>query len=120
MFCDDLCDTVFSTQNDGSWYFADGFDRCLDMIVPFFVDVHLYVNDVLDPRLGFDNSLSGSWCAVYCYSSDLCSVFVYHYFDSPLFQLHPRTFFLSNASPVVLQFVPVCWCIVLLTVLVYV
>lgn len=112
-------------KKDWSWHFADDFDRCLNLIVPretfpYFGDFHLYVNDVLDLGLGFENSLSRSWCAVYCHSSDVCSIFVYHYFYGLLFQLHQRTFFLSNASPVVLKFVPVCWCFVFFPVLVYV
>lgn len=65
MFCDDFCDMVFFIKNDGGWYFVDGFDKCLILIVFFeiffyFVEVYLYVNDVLNFGLGFENFLFGS------------------------------------------------------------
>lgn len=81
---------VFFIKNDWGWYFVDGFDSYLNLIVYceiyfYFVDVYQYVNDVLDYGLGFEIFLFGSWCVVYCYLSDFCLIFVYYFFDGLLF-----------------------------------
>lgn len=44
VFCDDFCDMVFFIKNDWGWYFVDGFDSYLNLIV--YCEIYFYFVDV--------------------------------------------------------------------------